>query len=200
MTSPQRSSAEYSTDPGDVAPGRPGRLARRRYPTGDPRRPLRVCRHPRPQAELTPSGAVPLCWRCGDPISWTDGPGRHGEGYWRHRPARRPLRVVHPTPTPELTLSEVPARTALARPQAVPSDAGDITHDITTPTGTAGVDDLDVAAAIAAHLSPRAAGAIADATAPASQALRASYLLDAIEKARACPMCASTFAGLVHRG
>lgn len=45
-----------------------------------------------------------------------------------------------------------------------------------------------------------AAGAIADVAAPAAQALRAAYILDAIGKARACPMCAATLAGLVRRG
>lgn len=71
---------------GAAAPGAL-RPRRRRYFTGDARRPFRVCRFPSPVAPVTDP---PACRSCGAALSFVRAIGRDGRlGLWRHTPLRR---------------------------------------------------------------------------------------------------------------
>lgn len=140
---------------------------RRRYFTGDARRPWRVCRSPRPASWV---GDVGYC-RCGGPLTAT--PTSH-TGY-RHQPAR----VVNNGRTTILTLSEVVPVPAAGRDDNTGGSPHRLAH---SPTGAA------LAFAIADHMSPRFGDV--DPAALGARALRAAFALDAIAKAERCPLCA----------
>lgn len=162
-----------------------GRRPRRRFFTGDARRPFRVCRHPLPASWV---GDVAYC-RCGAPLTATTA----SLSGWRHQPARRRelvaphvhAAVVHNGRAPELTLSEVVPPAARAE---------GLTSPHVPPLPVWAESAAAVSLALADHMSPRAAEAFAQVDRSGVRAMRAAWIMDALAKAARCPLCRPTLA------
>lgn len=103
--------------------------------------------------------------------------------------------VVHVDRGPGLTLSEVPSAPRSGAGHRGTRVVQGESHHITLSGGTA----VALAEAIAAHLSTRAAPAVAELDDPRAFPLRADFVVDALRKAARCPLCRLTVEG-VGRG
>lgn len=81
--------AVRAATPGSAAPGQSSRPPRRRYFTGDARRPWRVCRFPRP---INGEDSDPAYCRCGGVLDRFADPWKGLR--WRHRPTRRRVPIA----------------------------------------------------------------------------------------------------------